>query len=176
MILPGAGAVNKGQIYTVRLRLNSKKFTNLCQLWIWSVMTGSTYHTGSYVDLDPTSLDLTLYFWPWKMFSACSIFSEEVYLDLLCSSVREPEPEPFFEKVGAGTFFQKSHTAPQHWFCHNLSLPVSDFFGSSRKLTLNRNWNIQNWLQFPGPGPVLRSRSTNRPAPAPTYQTGSSSR
>jgi len=41
------------------------------------------------------AMDLTLYFWPWKMFSACSMFSEEVYLDLLCSSFREPESEPW---------------------------------------------------------------------------------
>jgi len=40
------------------------------------------------------------------------MFSEEVYLDLLCASVREPEP--FFEKVGAKAVFQKSHTAPQY--------------------------------------------------------------
>jgi len=41
------------------------------------------------------------------------MFSEDVYLDLLCSSVREPEP--FYEKVGAGAVYQKSHTALQHW-------------------------------------------------------------
>jgi len=46
------------------------------------------------------------------------MFSEEVYLDLLCSSVREPEPElePFFQKAGAGAVFQRSPTVLQLWF------------------------------------------------------------
>jgi len=66
------------------------------------------------------------------------MFNEEVFLDLLCSSVREPESEPepwepydytwssrsrFFEKVGAGAVFLKSHTAPQHWL-KELLVPV----------------------------------------------------
>jgi len=75
------------------------------------VMFGYAWLCGSGSDI--TGFDL----WPSKLFRACSIFSEEVYLDLLCSSVREPEPEPepFFEKVGAGAVFQKSYTAPLRW-------------------------------------------------------------
>jgi len=70
------------------------------------VMSRFTWLCGS----DITGFDFVLL--ALKNVSLCSMFSEDVFLDLLCSSVREPKS--FFEKVGAGAIFQKRHTAPQH--------------------------------------------------------------
>jgi len=89
------------------------------------------------------------------------MFSEEVYLDLLCSSVGEPEsePEPFFEKVGAGAVFPKSHTAPQHcleqWDCpltifsgHRTRYwwGMTSFLDTTRGLSTDLWWGLTTFL------------------------------